>query len=1392
MTGRGFLICGFLQLILSASAFPQIHSQRLVKKWGVKDGLSQGVVNSVVQDNESFVWLATEDGLNRFDGYSFRIFRYDPDKKNSIPDNFVQHLFKDAQGNLWVSSRHGLLKFDSDHETFQLFQHNFEDTLQYSFNDVSHISEGSKGNLWIGWYGSGFASFDPQKHSFKAYTPANLQGLKGSKTIAVHEDKFGLLWVGTQDGGLSVFQVSSGKVIKHIDNLAGCSDLASLNIHCIAEDKSGNIWIGTSTGLFIFKRNENQIFSFQGDRYAVSRMNVMSLLADADDNLWIGTQGAGLFQLDLRQFNTRPLSDFIFSRIKNLNDVDISKRTIQSIQQDKDKNLWIGTFGDGVYFMSNADQNFTKIQKAVYDNTAVSFMSFYGMCYDQDGTLWLGTDGNGILKSDVNGTTIRHFTPESTRGALKDDAILSALRDHASNVWFGTYSEGIFRYLRGTDTFKNYRYRSRNGNEPKGGNDVRTMFEDSRNNIWVGTNRGGLCLLDMESGCYSNPDHFSGAMIEGDIRAMTEDENGDLWVGFYGDGVYRYSPDTKKFTRYFYGGQHQLRSDIVFSVKADRHGRIWIGTGGGGLCVYNPEKDQLDCFTEKDGLLNNTIYALLIDNNDNVWMTTNSGISKFEPAKNAFYNFNVSDGLQEGQYNPGSAMYNPVAGFMCMGGTYGMNILYPDRISGNLPKSEVVLSGLSLFNKPVKINDASDGEPILREVLSRTKEVKLAYDQNVLTFDFVGLNYSHPEKNQYAYKLDGLDEAWNFVGSERTATYRYLKPGEYTFKVKVSNTENIWDDDYASVRVVITPPIWKTPYAYALYIICATCVTALLLIFRKKQLSLRRRLKIEKSQRKHERELVRQKLSFFTEVSHEFKTPLTLMIGPLEEVLATETGVTPTGRKLKMVYRNAHKLLNLINKLLDYRKLESGNILLRIREENVVEFVREIYVTFKELANHKNIEFKFQAGQPEINLWFDKEKLEMILNNIISNSFKYIGKGNEISINIYKQISDKHPQGRAVIKIRDNGIGIPKKHLGNVFDWFHKGETSGTMSSGIGLALAKRLVHMHKGEIFVESTEGSGSVFSIKIPMGKDHFKPDEVIFEAPEAKIAVEATVSEPEKSFSGEPDADVLNKKGFNTLLLIEDDEEIREFVREYFEKEYKIFEAENGKQGLEMATHSHPDLIISDIMMPEMDGIDFCRALKNNIKTSHIPVVLLTAKTSLTHHKEGIQTGADAYITKPFSPEILRLTVQNLLQARENLKRFYRNLFMQETGHGDAKQGNTIDEKFLHSVYDLLMANIEKPDFNINELCDALYMSRSLVYKKIKTLTGLSPVEYIRSLRMQEAAKLLKTRQYKVFEVVYKVGFTDIKYFRQSFTREFGHSPSDFIKQLEEPRNPAVESK
>lgn len=1370
-----FTIC----LLLTTSAFPQFQPKNLIKHYSIKQGLSQGVVNSVVEDNENIIWFATEDGLNRFDGYNFKIFKYDQGAKRGLSDNFIQSLFRDSNDTLWISSRKGLLRFDPDVESFTLYQHDFKDSKIAAPNDVSFITEGSAKNLWIAWYGNGLASFNKKTKTFTPYTLKELPSLSSNQTLTLHEDKFGFLWVGTQSGGLNVFKVINGTITDKIDALSSSVHLPALNVRSIVEDNFNNIWIGTSNGLTVYLRQQNRFYTFNNKNFAIADKSIFSLIADNSENLWIGTQGHGLYQFDLRQFNTRQPEDFIFTRISNLDDFDISKKTMQCFYEDSNKNLWIGTFGDGVYMISSEKEKFAKIQTPLYNESAVSLVSYYGMCYDHDGNIWLGTDGNGLFKKEQFGKNKKHYSADGRPGSIGDNAILSALCDSRGRLWFGTYSNGIFLYNKNTDAFTRYTFKS-NDTGRRGGHDVRVIFEDSKKRIWAGTNRGGLCLLDENSKTYRNVDSSPKVLSGGDIRAIVEDASGNLWLGFYGDGLFSYNYERKELKSYFGDSDHkgQLHGQIIYALNFDRQNRLWIGTGGTGIYYYDLSKNKLEGFSEKDGLINNTVYSILIDNNGSCWISTNTGVSKFEPATEKFTNYQSLDGLQEGQFNPGSGLYNALAGYMCFGGTQGLNIFYPEQMDDQLKNPRIMITGLQIFNKPVSIQDSIDGKPVLTQVISRTKDITLNYDQSVITLEFVGLNYSYPEKNNYAYKLEGLDEDWNYVEHQRTATYRYLKPAEYIFKVKASNKENSWGDEYASIAITVKPPLTQTPLAYLCYFVIATTLAILIYRFSRKQLSLRKRLKIEKAQRKQDRRLAMEKLTFFTEISHEFRTPLTLIMGPLEELLSKEPANSPNERKLKMVHRNANKLLLLINKLLDYRKIESGNVILKVKEENLVPFVQEIHLMFKDLAAKKNISFTFHADHEEVNAWFDKEKLEMVVSNILSNAFKYIGDGNEISVSVGVHISDRYPQGRAVIKIKDNGIGISRKHMGNIFEWFYKGSNSNLMSTGIGLSLAKKLIHLHKGEIYVESEEGKGSVFSIKLPMGKEHFGINEVTF------VTEEENSTAKELALHEDGEDETGGKKNEKSLLIIEDDEEIRGFLKDYFTQAYKILEASDGSEGLDIAQAHHPDLIISDIMMPGIDGIELCRQLKQNMRTSHIPIILLTAKTSLQHQKEGIETGADAYITKPFSPEILSLTTANLLKSRSNLMRFYRNLFMENSTPHVVDERNAADEKFLHTIYDLLKSNLDKPEFNINELAEVLNMSRSLVYKKVKMLTGLSPVEYIRSLRMQEAAKLLRTQQYKIFEVVYMVGFSDLKYFRKCFAKEFGVSPSDYIRQAEVP--------
>ena len=1349
------LTCGF-----SLESFAQPIHDKIIKRYSIKDGLSQAVVNSISQDDKGWMWFATDDGLNRFDGYAFTVFKFDKSGPNQFHDNFVQRLFKDSQGRLWVSSRRGLYQFDLSTQKWTVFLN----PKKNGNNDVSYISESSTGKLWIGWYFGGIGVFYP---STNTYDTTQTFKLNSTATITVFEDSYGYIWAGAQNTGLDVFRIREGKEPEKITAYSASDILPSQYVKCFLEDHLGNIWIGTTKGLVLFIRAEGKFVLL--DTILPSQRGVFSLLEDKDKTLWIGTQGNGIYTVNLKDFDGRNVERLASRHVTALDAFDISQHTIRSIFQDRDKNIWIGTHGDGIYMVSNEEKNFMKVEVKRIFGAAESMVPFYGLCNDDDGNIWAGTDSKGIYKFSAEGKLLRHYDVDGKPGSIGDDVVYSALRDYNGNLWFGTLAHGIYRYDETNDLFVHYPRSSGDAPVPLG-HRVSLLFEDSKRNIWVGATRGGLSVLDKTSKTFKLSKDAS-IFSSIDVRAIAEDKKGQLWLGCYGNGLLSFNPDTRTVENIFSGTEstNLLQSNVVHALAIDKDNTLWIGTGG-GLGAYNLNDKTFKRYTDEDGLINNTVFGIQIDEQQNVWCSTINGISRLDHTTKTFSNYTSNDGLQAGQFNPGSSLNNIPKGYIGFGGTYGFNLFYPQKVTNSKTVPDIKLSGFQLFNKPVKIG--GDGEDdVLEKVIDETEQLTLQHDQASFTFEFTALDYSGPEKCEYAYKLEGVDADWNYVGNQRTASYRYLSPGTYEFKVKATNQSNVWPAKFAHVTITVAPPLWRTPWAYFGYVVILALAGWSIFSIRRRQLYLKKRVKSEKNKRRRERQLVHDKLAFFTEVSHEFKTPLTLIIGPLEEMMSRESNNTPNSKKLHMVHRNAHKLLTLINKLLDYRKIESGKMMLTIREIDIVPFMEDIFINFKELSNRPNVHFEFYTQEKSIYAWVDPEKIEMVLTNIVSNSFKYIGDGNAISITVKKEC-DADDRAYVCIEVKDNGIGIEKDQIRYIFDWFYNGKANSQISSGIGLALAKKLVYLHKGEIYAESTVGSGSVFTVKIPLGRDHFESHEVIIDADKTNEQ-DAELQEHDE----DDDAQGAHaKKGLKTILLVEDDEEVRAFLKEYLSPNYRIVEAADGKQAQEIAFDTNPDLVLSDIMMAEMDGMELCQALKRNIKTSHIPVILLTARAAHSQHKAGLETGADAYITKPFSPEILSLTVSNLLQARENSRRYYRTLFLTD----EKPDIVSPDEKLLQQIFEVVKVNINNADLTVDAVSHEVGLSKTILYKKIKQLTGLSPIEYIRSLRISEAAKLLRTQRYKVYEVVYMVGFSDLKYFRKCFIKEFGYPPSQLLEK------------
>jgi ligand-binding sensor domain-containing protein/signal transduction histidine kinase len=790
------------------SSFAQLELRNKVVKYTTHKGLPLKVINSITQDNQGFMWFAADDGLARFDGYTFRLFKNDPNDPYSLSHNYIFCIFSDSKGRVWTSSREGLNRFDSLTERFTHYQHDPKNTNSLVGDDVSSITENIAGALWVASWQAGFTYFDVERNKFIQYSQRNLPGLSSQKVICVYEDADDLLWVGSLSGGLDVFRVKDGIVSQKEQQLSRKDIPALRDVRCMKADHAGNLWIGTNDGLVFFNKKQ-KTFHVLDERTSALRGNVVrSLCEDSNHNLWIGVEDHGLFKISLKDGDTEA-SHFVVEPVTGEDEYSVYRLSIHSIYEDRDKNIWLGTNGDGAQMISHVQDKFMRIEVKTGE-PAREYWRFWGMCTDEDGNLWLGSDGNGIYKYTQQGKLLRHYRADGKKGSLTDNAILYGYRDHNNVLWFGTYSQGLFRYNKSTDTFTNYKHDPADP-QSLGINDVRVIFEDSKHNLWIGTNWGGLNLLDRATGKFTRYTPKNSTISSGDIRTIIEDKNGGLWLGCSKGGVNYFDRDKKTFRQYFAdaGSNNDISGNMIYALLFDGHGKLWIGTEGAGLLTYDSAQNKLEWVKAKDGFNGSSVFTMQKDAGGNIWMSTNAGISKWDVREKTFKNYDSTDGLQSGQFNSCSFLYDRKTNLMGFAGTEGVTLFNPDRIKQNMQKPEVVITGFQLFNKDVPI-DSSNEDAILRQAVNHTRAITLQYNESVFTLQFAALSYALPEKNQYAYKMEGFDNEWSYIGSNRSATYTNLDPGTYTFRVKASNNDGVWNEAGASLVIHIIPPWWKT------------------------------------------------------------------------------------------------------------------------------------------------------------------------------------------------------------------------------------------------------------------------------------------------------------------------------------------------------------------------------------------------------------------------------------------------------------------------------------------------------------------------------------------------------------------------------------------------------
>ncbi|MDN5213550.1 two-component regulator propeller domain-containing protein [Fulvivirgaceae bacterium BMA12] len=1373
----------------------------------ISPGLSNSTITRVYQDRYGYLWIGTRNGLNRYDGVSNKVYENTFNDTTSLSDNYVLSIYEDKQNNLWVGTNFGGLNLLSrDHDTFTRYKADNRPG-DISDNAISSIIEDSEGNLWVGTKNKGLNLFLGRDKGFKHFRNDvnNSRSLSHENISRLFEDLDGNLWVGTEGGGLNLFDKVSGEFIRFVHDVDDETSIGSNFVTTIHQSSKDKIWVGTrGNGVNLLYKDTQGDYRFE--RFAhrenaensISHNTVLSLCEDVKGKLWIGTENGGLNRYD-------PITgafDHYYYDPNNQN--SISNNSIWSIYEDNSDMLWVGTYNQGLNIVDVYSHRFKHYGINIFDQASINNGNVTSIYEDDDHNLWIGTDGGGLNFYDAktNKFTYYRYDPNNSN-SIGSDAVIGIFEDSKNNLWVGTYNGGLSLFDRKTRSFKRYKHDESDPSSIDSDN-IYSILEDRKGRLWVSTYRNSIDLYDPDTDSFRHLKFDSEEVVNTvNLNAMKifEDSEGYIWICTEtGIAKLQIDDDLKvKFVKYEYDEKdaYGLSNNLVNTIFEDRNKNLWIGTGS-GLNLFDRPSETFKTFRMEDGLPSNVIFGILEDDHGNLWISTSLGISKFNIQKKTFRNYDKLDGLQSNEFLRGSCFKNDDGEFY-FGGINGFNVFHPDKVKDNPFIPPVYITGLSIDN--VEVTPESEKSP-LKGYIADTREITLNHDQSTFSLNFTALSYSQASKNKFAYKLDGYDRNWQEVVNIRSAHYNKIPPGDYTFWVKGSNNDGLWNEKITSMKITILPPLWKTWWAYCIYVLMAAAFAYMLhknIINRER---LKSNLELERANRAHSENLYRSKIQFFTNLSHELRTPLTLIIGPLEKLISMHEGSKFLREQLYIINQNSHRLLRLVTQLLDFRKAESGNLKLKVAQGNIIKFIREIILSFQGYAAQKQIELKFSSSQDDVQVYFDRDQMEKVIFNLLSNALKYTSEQGHIRIDIHQIKKDKlndHPDspsqknsyfqhGYVEIAVRDDGKGIAEEHWEDIFERFYSidnHEKHEDLGTGIGLSLAKTLVELHHGSIDVESKLGEFSCFRIRLPLGRPGlnydnflkgFRDSEDIYNYQKTDEELHVTNGDLVQHPSA---VDFQNEDEQPILLIIEDNNDVRKYITSVFEADYKLYEAKDGLEGFELAQSVVPDLIISDVMMPKMDGITLCHKLKSEFKTSHIPIILLTARTSLIFKMEGLETGADDYITKPFNASLIKVRARNLITSRKILRKHFLNRDGMKVEPSNVSYTSK-DELFLNDAIKIVEKNMSDANFTVEYLGRELGMSRMQLYRKLKSLTGFSANEFIRLLRLKRAAQLLNHNQMTISEITYEVGFTDLQYFRSCFKRQYGVNPSEYNQE------------
>lgn len=1341
------------------------------KHLGINEGLSNGQINHITKDSQGFMWFSTSSGLNRYDGYRFTIFMRDNNDPNSIPDNYIEHVQEDIDGGLWIrTGQAGYVYYDARKETFQPAVNRL--STKYGIKETpSYLYVDKEQNVWCHSNQTGTYQYRQSNKKLIFYPVGQSEGLYPENISYVTEDKNGILYL-YENGMIECIDRQSSQVLYRnhylVDNIKQQHSQFSMLV-----DSDGDYWIYTKnqSDLWTYYTSDNrwEHSDMQNSSpYILSENIITDLKQDRKGLIWIATDHGGLniINKELRSIN-RIVNDPFDNR-------SIRQNSLNSLYCDENGIIWVGAYKRGISYYSESIFKFKADRLSEFNHIRNFNADINVVVEDKQANLWLGTNSNGILylNNETKERKIFQHTPGG-KNTLSNNVIVSLLAASDGKLWAGTYQGGLNMF--NGKSFTNYRYDPKNPNT-LANNSVWALAEDYNGQIWVGTLGGGLQRLDPRTG------HFTkfadpGSEFDTDyVMSICIGRDKNLYIGT-ATGITVFYPATGKFEKWTGDkkGTTNLSHQNIITIYEDSRGLLWISTQD-GLNIYDRKRDKLTISTGTMAIGNDIIHAIVEDNNKNMWLTTARGVMNvivnIDPKTGVYtyasYLYDELDGLQNQEFNMRSIIKTS-RGEIIAGGIYGLSLFNPEQFKYNNYVPKVVFTELQLFNEEVKIDSVYSGNAILTQALNRTPGIELEYSQNAFSISFSSMNYILPEKTKYIYLLEGFNSNW-LTADANKVVYTNLTPGKYVLKVKAVNSDGFTSDEYSELQIVIRPPYWSTPFAYLIY---SLLIVGVLLLARKQLLRGERNkyrlVKIEQeAQQKHE--IDDMKLRFFTNISHELRTPLTLIISPLENVIRT-IGDRDQKQRLELVHRNAFRLLNMVNQLLDFRKSDVKGHQINLSKGDIVEFIRAISASFIEYSEKKNIHLTFFSCIRELSIMFDEDKVNKIMMNLLSNASKFTPAGGQINVNLSLLPPTDEQQEQLEIRVSDTGIGINDEDKERIFERFYQvqhPDNHRSAGSGVGLHLTKEFVLLHGGTITVLDNVKQGSVFIVNLPVNRLHTETADT--DTSETLYNEELTVTE----FNEATGYEVYKTDKRPVILIVDDSDDFRLFMKDCLKADYQVKEAPDGAKAWMMIPVVQPDIIVSDVMMPEMDGIELCKLVKTDIRTSHIPFVLLTARSAEEQKLEGLESGADDYITKPFNFDILTLRINKLLKLRHN---------RQESFNGQMEINpseitiTSLDEKLIRKAIQYVENRMNCCELSVEELSRELGMSRVHLYKKLLFITGKSPIEFIRIIRLKRAAQLLRESQLSVSEIAYQVGFNNPKYFSKYFKEEFGVLPSSY---------------